>query len=69
MCQVVMMGVLVLWCVCVSSCTSVGRLAETLNARELQSCLWYTGNAGPYAMVRGVTATGGVAIRECLRGE
>lgn len=61
-----------LWCivglivVCGAGCTSVERLAEVLNDRQLTSCIWFTGNAGPYASVRTVTATGGAQLNECF---
>jgi hypothetical protein len=32
----------------------------------VQSCLWLQGNAAPYVSLTGVTATGGVALKDCL---
>ena len=48
-----------------SGCSSLGSLAEMLNARQVQSCLYYDGNAGPYLRVKGITATGGVNLQDC----
>ena len=41
-------------------------LIEGLNERQVQSCIKYEGNAGPYLRVMGVTATGGVKLMDCL---
>ena len=48
-----------------SGCSSLGSLAEMLNERKVQSCLYYEGNAGPYLRVKGITATGGVNLQDC----
>lgn len=57
-----------LWVLCLgfSGCTGLASLAETLNTRQVTSCLWYQGAAGPYAQVTGVTATGGAKLDLCL---
>ena len=41
-------------------------LVQGLNERQVQSCIRYEGNAGPYLRVMGITATGGVKLAECL---
>ena len=48
-------------------CTSFASLANTLNDRQVQSCLFYQGMVGPYAHVRGITATGGAPLDVCLK--
>ena len=50
-----------------SGCTGLAGLAQTLNDRQVISCLWYSGAAGPWAQVRGVTATGGALLDGCLK--
>lgn len=50
-------------------CTGVASLAETLNAREVMSCVYATGAVGPYAHARIVSATGGASLDMCLRQE
>lgn len=60
---------LCLFLLCLTGCaSSVASLAETLNQRNVQSCLWYQGSAGPYAHIQGVTATGGLPVAQCLEG-
>lgn len=49
-----------------SGCTGLASLADTLNTRQVTSCLWYQGAAGPYAHVTGVTATGGAKLELCV---
>lgn len=38
-----------------------GALVQALEQRHLQSCVWWSN-----PLARGVTATGGVDVRECL---
>lgn len=45
----------------------VSQLVEDMNARQMTSCLWYQGSAGPYGFIRGVTATGGAALEMCIK--
>lgn len=52
-------------------CASFASFAETLNARQVQSCIKGQGFlggvwAGGQVQVQGVTATGGVGLRQCL---
>lgn len=49
-----------------TSCTSVASLAETLDKRHVQSCVWAMGSYGPFVGVHLVSATGGATIAECL---
>lgn len=51
-----------------SSCTSWTNFMQSLNERQIQSCLYYEGYAAGYVRVKGVTATGGVKFSEC-RGD
>lgn len=66
--SVVLLGVL---CLVLSGCSSFSSLADTLNKRQVQSCLYWQGFAGggwpgvPQMQVRGVTATGGVLLEQC----
>ena len=59
---VALVGALLLCC----GCTGLASLANTLNERQITSCLWYQGAAGPYAQVTGVTATGGAKLDLCV---
>jgi hypothetical protein len=52
----------------VSGCTSVERLAEVLDQRQVNSCLIVRGLYPPFVSVSGVIATGGVRMEAC-RGE
>ena len=45
-----------------TGCT--GALIDALNERQAASCIWWS--TGPLGFSRGVTATGGVDIRECI---
>lgn len=58
------------WCIlmglALSGCTGVASLTAALNDRQVTSCLWFQGAAGPYATVLGVTATGGTPLQHCL---
>lgn len=46
-------------------CANVASLAQTLNDRGVQSCVFYSGSYGPFVGVHGMTATGGVPIEQC----
>jgi hypothetical protein len=37
-----------------------------LEARGVQSCLYYEGHGGPYVAIRGITATGGETLEHCF---
>lgn len=50
-----------------SGCADVARLAQTLDARGVQSCLFYSGSYGPFLGIHGITATGGASLTECMR--
>lgn len=50
-------------------CNGIASLADTLNTRQMTSCLWYQGAAGPYAQVTGVTATGGASLETCVEAK
>lgn len=52
-----------------SGCQSVAGLAESLNTREVTSCIYATGAIGPYAQARIVSATGGASLSMCLDRE
>ena len=53
-------------------CTGFASLAQTLNERQVQSCIRWQGFAGggwpgvPQMQVYGVTATGGVSLAQCV---
>jgi hypothetical protein len=61
-------AVALLWTGCVTSPDSekISTYASRLNERNVQSCLSYQGNIGPYVSIRGITATGGVDLATCL---
>jgi hypothetical protein len=44
----------------------VSTWVRDLEARGVQSCLYYEGHGGPYVSIRGVTATGGATLEECF---
>ena len=58
--------------VLLSGCTGFASLAETLNERQVQSCIRWQGFAGggwpgvPQVQVQGMTATGGVTLAQCI---
>ena len=59
-----------------NGCAGLSSLADTMNARQIQSCIRWQGFAGggwpgvPQVQVYGVTATGGVRLETCTgRGE
>ena len=59
-----------------NGCAGFASLAETLNARNVQSCIRWQGFAGggwpgvPQVQVHGITATGGAKLETCVgRGE
>ena len=69
-------GQVFLLCVCLicGGCQSLASLAESLNARQVQSCLYYSGFAGgaltgAQVQIRGITATGGVKFEVCTGKE
>ena len=37
-----------------------------LNDRKVESCVYYEGNSAGYVRVRGVIATGGLLISDCM---
>lgn len=51
-----------------NGCTNWTSFMQSLNERQIQSCLYYEGYAAGYVRVKGVTATGGVKFSEC-KGE
>lgn len=57
-----------------SGCTGLASLAETMNDRQIKSCLYWSGFVGGalngvQAQVKGVTSTGGVSFDTCLGGK
>lgn len=63
----------VLWALllALNGCAGVAQLAETLQAREVRSCLRYEVTTsgqwtGTHSRVMGITATGGVAMEDCI---
>ena len=58
-----------------SGCAGLSSLADTMNARQIQSCIRWQGFAGggwpgvPQVQVYGMTATGGVSLAQCTGGE
>lgn len=58
---------LALLCVLLAGCTTGPDTVNLLQALgDRQSCVWYSGQFGGYVHVQGVTATGGLPMRECL---
>ena len=48
-----------------SGCTPWTAFVDSLNTRQIQSCLSYRGHAGPYVTLRGLTVTGGAPWDAC----
>ena len=46
-------------------CVSVDHLADTLNKRQVTSCIWGTGSYSLFFGVSLVAATGGATIEQC----
>jgi hypothetical protein len=53
---------------CLAGCTSVDKLADTMNKRNISSCLTIAGAYPPFLGVSGLVATGQASIASC-RGE
>ncbi len=56
------------------SCVSFESFAKTLNERQVQSCVYWSGfvggpMTGAQVQVRGVTSTGGVVFDTCMKDE
>ena len=49
-----------------SGCMSVERLAATLESRQVNSCIYFTGAYAAFLGVHGVVATGGARVETCL---
>jgi len=45
------------------------RMADTLEKRHIQSCVWSAGFPWPFVYVRVVTVTGGMTLAECAEVE
>jgi hypothetical protein len=44
-------------------------LTDLMNKADRKTCIYYTGNAGPYVTIRGITALGQVDFDTCLKNE
>lgn len=49
-----------------TGCASVHELAETLNERQVTSCIYISGMYPPFVSVRGIIATGGALVETCM---
>ncbi len=47
-------------------CMNVDRLADTLNKRNITSCIWAVGSYGPFVGVQLLSATGGASLDTCM---
>ena len=52
-----------------SGCTGFSSLVQSLNERQVQSCLYYEGNISAYVRLKGISATGGVKLEDCGVGK
>ena len=41
-------------------------LTDLMNKADRKTCIYYSGNAGPYVSIRGITALGDVDFNTCL---
>lgn len=48
-----------------AGCVSVDKLADTMNKRNISSCLTIAGSYGPFVGVSGLVATGQASIALC----
>ena len=48
-----------------TSCASVDKLAATLEAREIKSCIRASGSYGPFVGFTVLSVTGGASIDDC----
>lgn len=48
-------------------CTGCGltKLADSLNERKVQSCIYTSGFLSPFQIAKTITATGGVTVEQC----
>ena len=58
-------GIVVALLLLTTGCSSLSSLANTLNERKVQSCLYYEGSIGPHMRLKGITATGGINLQDC----
>lgn len=56
-------GVVVLM---LGGCTSVDKLAQTLERRRVTSCIQGSGIYPPFVRINAFIATGGATVRECM---
>ncbi len=42
-------------------------LTDLLNKADRKTCIYYSGSAGPYVSIRGVTSLGDIDFATCLR--
>jgi len=59
------LALLLLLVVLLGGCADVASLAETMNRRQISSCLWATGAYGPFVGVAALVATGGATMEQC----
>lgn len=48
-------------------CADYQALLDGLSSRQVTSCVWLSGAAGPWVSVRAVTATGGAELAQCMQ--
>lgn len=57
-------------CCCIAfilvGCSSFQRFVDTLNERQLSSCICYEGDGGGIARGMGCTVTGGADLAQCI---
>ena len=65
------LSIVLSYAVALSGCSGFASLAETLNARNVQSCIRWQGVIGggwpgvPQIQAQGVTSTGGMDLMQC----
>jgi hypothetical protein len=57
----------ILVCLVLAGCLGLGGLADTMNDRQVRSCIYSIGFVGPFVVAQTITATGGVTLEECYR--
>ena len=56
---------MILLCVVLNGCAGIASLADSLNERDVKSCIWAQGSYGPFVGLRLVSVTGGATLAEC----
>ena len=62
----VKMFLVIIAAITLTGCTGFASLVQSLNERQVQSCLYYEGNISAYVRLKGVSAIGGFGLENCM---